>query len=254
MLAPPGRIERPGRGTAQWGRHRLAADSVEGLRTVGTFGTVDAKDLVGAFSSARRATAAVAELRKAGLLRVQRLRTGGRVVEAVTLTGAGKRLMERHVDPRQPDDEHAQLYRAGPVRRSQALHDTAVYRAVRLETRAIEARGGRVLRIRTEADLQRLAWRRIQGATAAGKPREDARVATATELGLALHDGRLAFPDARVEYTEAGSGQGVDRGLHLDVEVVTRDYRGPALRAKVTAGFRIYSMDTAGAVRVGNGQ
>lgn len=251
VSVPSGRVGCGARATARWGRHRLAPDSVEALRTTGTFGVVDGADLAGSFRSKQRARTAIAELRDAGLLRVERFHAGRRRVEAVTLTRAGKRLMERHVDPREPGDEHARTYRAGPARRAQALHDTAVYRAVRREAEAIEARGGRVLGIRTEADLQRLAWRRIDRAVRAGKCRQDAKAAAAAELGLGLHAGKLAFPDARVEYGEAAGAGGGDRCLHRDVEVVTRDYREPALRAKQAAGFRMHSMEPDGSLRAG---
>lgn len=102
-----------------------------------------------------------------------------------------------------------------------------------------------------EADLQRLAWRRIERAVRAGKSRRDAKAAAAAELGLGLLAGKLAFPDARVEYGEAARTGGADRCLHRDLEVVTRDYREPALRAKQAAGFRMHSMEPDGSLRAG---
>lgn len=241
-----GRVELAGRGTAQWGQHRLPADSVEALRLVGTFGTVDVGDLADMFRSARRLSGAVSELQQVGLLRVERFRRGRRVVDAATLTRAGKRLMERLVDPRQPGDEDAHTYCAGPARGTQVLHDTAVFRAARREARMIEAVGGRIRRIRTDEDLQRLAWRRFQSARRGGATRENARAAVAESLHLSVYDGKLTFPDVRIEYELAGPGGTSRTGRFVDVEVATPDYREPALRAKQAAGFRVYSMNSDG--------
>lgn len=241
-----GRVELAGRGTAQWGRHRLPADSVEALRLVGTFGTVDVGDLADMFRSARRLRGAVSELQQVGLLRVERFRRGRRVVDAATLTRAGKRLMERLVDPRQPGDEDAHTYRAGPARSTQVLHDTAVFRAARREARAIEAVGGRIRRIRTDQDLQRLAWRRFQSARRGGATRKNAQASVAESLHLSVYDGKLTFPDVRIEYDPAGPDGTATIGRFVDVEVATPDYRQRALRAKQAAGFRVYSMNSDG--------
>ncbi len=243
----PGRCERAAQGSSQWGRYRLAGYSVEALRLVGSFGTVDLVDLAGGFRSARQASRSIAELQRAGLLRVERFRRGRRLVDAATLTVAGKRLMERAVDPRGPGDEEAQSYRAGPARSTQVLHDTAVFRAARKEVEAIEVGGGRVRRIRTDDDLQRLAWRRIESAKRDGLTREDAQAVASRALRLSIRDGKLTFPDVRIEYQQiADDREPVWR--HLDVEIATPDYRGPALRAKQAAGFRLYMMNSDGSL------
>ena len=247
MSIRSGRVGRKGQGISQWGRYRLASDSVAALRLVGAFGTVDVADLAGAFHSARRARGSIAELQRAGLLRVERFRRGRRVVDAATLTRAGKRLMERSVDPRTLGDENVQSYRAGPARSAQVLHDTAVFRAARRETKAIEDAGGRVRRIRTDEDLQRLAWRRIESAKRRGAKREDAQAAASAALQLSIRNGKLTFPDVRIEFEQA-AGDGAAVCAYVDVEVATPDYRGPALRAKEAAGFRVYSMHSDGSL------
>lgn len=253
VRAAPGSVNQPGRGITQWGRHRLAADSVEALRIVGAYGTVSVGDLTDTFGSVRRMRAAVLGLRQAGLMRVERFRRGQRLIEAATLTRSAKRLLERSVDPRDPSDEDAQSYRAGPARRSQVLHDIAVYRAAHREAKAIEAAGGSVARIRTDDDLQRMAWRRMERDRRAGASRKQAQAAAAAHLRLTIHGGRLIFPDLRIEY-EPGSGNSGPGGReHLDVEVTTPDYREPALRAKSAAGFRVYALQPDGSLSSGTG-
>ena len=247
--AGPGRVERAGRGTARWGRYLLPADSVEALRSVGSFGAVEVADLAAVFESASRARRALRDLRRQRLLRVERFRRGCRVFNVASLTKAGRRLMERSVDPREPGDEEAQRYRAGPARSAQVLHDTAVYRAARREMAAIEARGGRVVLVRTDDDLRRLAWRRAQRARRAGASAEEARAAAAASLRLTVRDGNLTYPDIRIEYERTPATGVAAAAAFVDVEVSTPDYRGPALRAKAAAGFRIYRMGPDGALR-----
>ncbi len=248
MLGDPSAGTRPqaGRGMARWGRHRLAADSVNALRVTGIFGTVDYADAAELFCSERRARRSLQELERLGLSRIERFRRGQQVIEAVTLTRQGKRLLERAVDPRERADEEAQAYLAGPARSAQVLHDTAVYRAAREEMRRIEADGRLVRRIRTEQQLQRLAARSMRAAKRSGADNPAARSAAATALDLTVRDGKLSFPDARIEWEQAARGP--SGSGWVDVEVATQDYRQSSLRAKAAAGFCVYYMDANGNV------
>ena len=244
---PPGRVERAGRGIAQWGRYRLAADSVEALRVVGAFGVVEVGDLAATFESRARAKRALKDLEQNGVLRIERFRRGSRLIEAASLTRSGKRLMERMVDPREPGDELGQSYRAGPARSSQVVHDVAVYRAARREMQAIEASGARVCRIRTDDDLRSLVWRRVEEAKRTGSSSEDAHVIAAASLSLTVQDGKLTLPDVRIEYEwPVANGAGF-----VDLEVATPDYRQAGLRLKAAAGFRIYRMHADGSLATG---
>lgn len=244
----PGRVELSGRGTARWGCFRLPADSVEALRAVGSFGCVALDDLSPLFESAARARKELRDLRRKGLLRTERFRRGHRLVRVASLTAVGKRLMERVVDPRVSGDEHAQRYRAGPVRSAQVPHDLAVYRAARLETEAIQSRGGRVVLVRTDDDLRHLVARRANRARRAGASQRKAKAVAAASLGLTLRGKNVTYPDIRIEYECAAPSDGGSESGFIDVEVVTPDYRGPALRAKADAGFRIYRMGGDGSL------
>ncbi len=248
----PFRVQRAGRGTARWGRYLLASDSVEALRTVGSFGAVEVTDLAALFETATRARRALRRLQRKALLRVETFRRGQRVLDVASLTNAGKRLMERVVDPREPGDERAQRYRAGPARSAQVLHDTAVYRAARREMEAIETQGGRILAVRTDSDLCRLALRRAGRAKRPGASSKDVKAEVVASLGLIVRDDRLVYPDIRIEYERpTASGAAADVGF-VDVEVSTPDYRGPALQAKAAAGFRLYRMAADGGLCAGS--
>ena len=247
----PGRVEQAGRGMARWGRFQVPADSIEALRAAGSFGTVALEDLHSLFQTTRRAQRELRKLQQEGLLRVERYRRGDRLVKVASLSASGKRLMERHVDPRDPGDENAQRYRARPPRAAQVLHDVAVYRAARREMQAIQERGCRVVLVRTDDDLRQLvAWRAAR-ARRAGAGQRKARANAAASLGLTMLGNNVTYPDIRVEYERLDASDGPSRSGFVDVEVATLDYRGPALRAKAAAGFRIYRMDASGSLRTG---
>ena len=238
----PGRVERANRGTARWGRHVLAADSVEALRAVGAFGVAEVSDLAGMFETAARGRRGLRDLRDKGLLRLERFRQGASSTEVASLTATGKRLLERSIDPRDPGDEEAQRFRARPARRSQLMHDVSVFRSARLEIHDIESKGWRILRVLPDDDLKGLVCRRADKAVCAGAEPGSARAKAAESLDLTLHDGKVVYPDVRIEY-ERRSGGGSAGGVgYVDVEVSTPDYRGPALRAKAAAGFRMYHL------------
>lgn len=234
-----------GRALAQWGRHRLAADSVEALRTAGIFGTVEVADLTDLFDSAGRAKRSIHDLERAGLLRVERFQRGSRRIDAVSPTSRGRRLLERSIDPRDRGDEEPQAYLSGPARAAQVLHDTAVYRAARCEMRRIEAEGGQVRRVRTERQLRRIAMRRMDAGRRSGEDDREARAAAAGQLQLAINDGKLSFPDVRVEWERPSAG--AEAGF-VDIEVTTADYRRSSLSAKAVAGYQIYRMAADGRV------
>ena len=242
----PASKPRPGGGVARWGEYRLAADSVEALRVTGAFGTVGLRDLEELYTSPGRARRSVRELQAAGLLRIERFRRGQRSLRAVTLTRRGVRLLKLAIDPRDKHDVGAQAYLGGPARPSQVQHDVAVYRAAREETRRVEASGGRVRRVVTEGELQAQASRAMHEARSKGSGLQRARRLAAAKVDLRMVNGRLAFPDVRLE--TAGRDGCRDTARHIDVEVVTRDYRQASLRAKGSAGFVVYRAAADGSV------
>ena len=137
---------------------------------------------------------------------------------------------------------------SGAVRPAELAHDVAVYRAAGLAQARIEAAGGRVTRVRTDAELKGLVAARSERARR-GTSREAAdaaRLAAAETLGLPVVDGKVLVPDAQVEYVDAAGRTG-----RCNVEVASDHYRGRAIRAKARAGFALYasSARAASAVR-----
>jgi hypothetical protein len=115
------------------------------------------------------------------------------------------------------------------------VHDAAIYSMFLIEAERIERAGGRVTRVLLDYELKKRAYSPLaHGLSAlayAQRQREIAR-----ENGLEVVDGRLAFPDLRIEYE---TREGEERSI--DFELATRNYRAAHVRAKAKAGFKVYA-------------
>ena len=121
-------------------------------------------------------------------------------------------------------------------------HDVAIYRAARLEEAHFEERGARLRRVRTDAELKAEINSRSEAARAGGG-REAAnreRLKAAEELHLPVQDGKVQYPDAQLEYLEP---DGLTRG-HVNIEVVSGNYRAADIAAKAAAGFQMHGNGT----------
>ena len=117
-------------------------------------------------------------------------------------------------------------------------HDVAIYRAARLEQARFQQRGARLHRVRTDAELKGEINSRSEAARAGGG-REAAnreRLKAAEELHLPVQDGKVQYPDAQLEYLEP---DGLTRG-HVNIEVVSGNYRAADIAAKAAAGFQMH--------------
>ena len=106
----------------------------------------------------------------------------------------------------------------GLVKPAELSHDTAVYRAALGERARIEAEGGRVVRVRLDAELKSLVATATEKARAAGGDRaaETAKAAAAQELGLPMQDGHVMYPDAQLDIEDRdGMGGRGERGDRL---------------------------------------
>ena len=128
---------------------------------------------------------------------------------------------------------------SGPGRKGDLVHDTAIYRAVQQHRATIEKGGGRLARIRLDAELRGIVAKRSEEARVrAGRDAADlARRRAARELGLpVLETGQVLYPDAQVEY----QGEGGDIG-RVNIEIATEHYRSGDVAAKAGAGFAVHA-------------
>jgi DNA-binding PadR family transcriptional regulator len=145
---------------------------------------------------------------------------------------------ERGMDP----DQEIRFARARP---SEAAHDTSVYRACRREKGRLRERGATVRRIRLGNELKSAVARASESARQKdGKRAADAeRHRITRQLGLPVDDeGRVLYPDAQIEYTDADGRTG-----RVNIEAVSGNYREPAVRAKAAAGFALHANGPAAA-------
>ena len=133
----------------------------------------------------------------------------------------------------------AQRSWSGPGRKADLVHDAAIYRAVQEHQAVIRKDGGRVSRIRLDAELRSLVAKRSEEARVrAGRDAADlARRRTARELGLpVLESGQVLYPDAQVEYRDEGGDIG-----KVNIEIATEHYRSGDVAAKASAGFAVHA-------------
>ena len=68
-----------------------------------------------------------------------------------------------------------------------------------------------------------------------GKAADAARWKAAEELGLPIEEGRVIYPDAQLEYTDAEGRTG-----RVNVEVASEHYRSGSIVSKAAAGFEMH--------------
>lgn len=219
------------------------------LATVGAFRVVPLDDLRDERGIAPdRWHGDVERLRTAGLVRVVApLDRGGPRTTVVALTDRGRALLETH---RSADAGSRQAFYHGLVKPRELAHDAQLYRAYMRTAERLESQGARVHRVvldyELKRDYQRFLQERNRGQNGSdGKPSRspDEVRQWAEEHQLPVIDGRVQFPDFRVEH-EWPDGR---RELE-DVEVMTPHYRGAHAAGKARAGFTRFR---SGGSRVG---
>ncbi len=117
-------------------------------------------------------------------------------------------------------------------------HDVAIYRAARAEQARIEERGRTLRRIRTDAELKAAINSRSEAARQQGgrEAADRARFEAAEALHLPIRNGQVQYPDAQLEFLEP---DGLTQG-HVNIEVVSGNYRAADIAAKAAAGFRMH--------------
>ena len=136
----------------------------------------------------------------------------------------------------------------GLVKPAELSHDTAVYRAALDERARIEAEGGRVVRVRLDAELKSLVATATETARAAGGDRaaETAKAAAAQELGLPMKDGHVMYPDAQLDIEDSDG-----MGGRVNVEIASDHYHAAAIVAKAGAGFAMHGSSQSASRNIG---
>ena len=128
---------------------------------------------------------------------------------------------------------------SGMVKPAELSHDTAVYRAALDERARIEAEGGRVTRVRLDAELKQIVATATEKARAEGGDRaaHEAKLAAAQALGLHVVSttSRCCIPTP-----SSTSRTPMDVSGRVNVEIVSDHYHAAAIAAKAGAGFTLH--------------
>ena len=178
----------------------------------------------------------VTQMKQAGLIEEHEA-TGpqGNPFKVLTATERGKGAAHRAAVDAGLDPE--QRTWSGIVKPAELSHDTAVYRAALDERAPVEAEGGRVTRVRIDAELKAVVATATEKARAADGDRaaDDAKRAAAQELGLPMHDDHVMYPDAQLEIEDSEGRSG-----RVNVEIASDHYHAAAIAAKAGAGFAMH--------------
>jgi len=204
------------------GSYRLSDDELRTLQTVGTFRTVNTKDMP-ADHIKHLVSSSLAERKSVTGPDFQKL-------DVVVLSREGERVLT----DRQPLNDE-QRFHSGLVKLRELEHDAAIYPAFREAAEAIERAGGTVDRVVLDYEFKSVINSEMnRGGTVSGDAREERRAKLAAGLDLEIVDGKLPLPDCRIEYTDEHGER-----HHEDLEIVSKHYRGAHLAGKSSAGFTL---------------
>jgi hypothetical protein len=173
----------------------------------------------------------VRRLKQASLLTDKTIEVSRKkTLRVVTLTKRGHALLRK--TGRLPEE---QATYHGLVKPKEAHHDAALYRLYQQETARIERAGGRPVRVVLDYEVKRNLNREL-ARVLNREGGDEERQHIAERHGLQVVDGKIPLPDLRIEYENADLEQ-----RHIDLDLVTRDYRPGQVSEKARAGFALYS-------------
>lgn len=169
---------------------------------------------------------------------------------AVVLTDRGRDLLEQHRHDR--GDGHHQEFYAEVSRPRELSHDAQIYGAYRAEEARLLDQGAEISRVVLEQELKHdyqcfLQEHNRDRPDSDGRPDRDHKEIEdwARDHDLPYFDESVHFPDLRIEYELD------ERELHVDVEVLTDNYRGSHAASRARSGFSCYG---SGGGRGGGGR
>jgi hypothetical protein len=226
--------------------YSLRTSEIQTLTELGKFRVVSVEDLARfAYAGDReRLRNDLRNLTEQGL--VQRRGTSAFKKESrqvLTLTKQGERLIRRLGFV--PED---QAVYSGLVKPKEADHDSALFKLYQKAAAEIESKGGKVLRVQLDYELKEQLYRRLGRAKLRDKNEAfHLKNGFAQQLYLPVVNGKVSFPDLRIEY----ANQEMEIG-RVDLELATGHYHAGHLADKARAGFQIYARaeDVSGLRRV----
>jgi hypothetical protein len=218
----------------------LRGSEVDLLERVAQFRAVFTDDLKHDTGNAGRFRDDLRSLKQQELIEertVTRVRDG-KVADVVSVTRAGKALLDHHRDPQH---DLGQVYYAGWVKPAEVWHDASLFRMYREIEPELELEGGHVRRVVLDDELKARAYRALHEARKEQGTSDDARSTVAVVQGLHVEEDRFVFPDVRLEIEDS---DGTVRDI--DLELVTEHYHRGHVGGKAAAGFRMFGGSSSG--------
>jgi hypothetical protein len=213
--------------------YQLRDSQIHSMAEIGRFGVIAARDLATyAYGGDReRMERDLRHLRKHGLLTDKTVEISRQeMLRVATLTKTGKRLLRD--TGRVPEDQA--LYH-GLRKPREVRHDADLYRVYQKEAARIEQGGGRALRVVLDYELKKNLNRDLALLWPDRESRER-KNQIAEKHEFEVVNGKIPVPDMRIEYEDSESEL-----HHVDLELVTREYRPRAISEKATSGFSLYT-------------
>jgi DNA-binding PadR family transcriptional regulator len=205
------------------------------MRDIGTFRTVDARDLARFVYGGDEARLKydLESLRAQGLVEEKTVfRAHKSARKLVALTAEGQRLIRKASGL----PEEQRIYH-GFVKPKEFDHDADLYKVYQKAGEEIREKGGKPVRVRLDFELKESINRAKEAARYLTEgERRRLLTAVAEEHGLTIDGTTIHLPDIQVEY-ETREG-GVER---QNLELLSRNYREDGIRGKAAAGFKIYA-------------
>lgn len=234
--------------------YELRASEARILATVGTFRVVPARDLTGSRRALDPWNGDLRRLREAGLVRAVPHMVGRERTTLVTLTEAGRDLLEHNRSD--SGEREPQRFYAGIAKPRELVHDAHLYRAYARAAERIHRDGGDIQRVVLDYELKsqyqcflRDLNRDRRREERDSETREDAIAEWARSHHLPMDETHVQFPDVRIEYQRSDGRREVE-----DLEVVTPHYRGALAAAKARSGFVRFRISTNVGGRGGGGR
>jgi DNA-binding MarR family transcriptional regulator len=221
--------------------YQLRGSESRTLDTLGTFRVVLTRDLVADIytGDTRRFAQDLRSLQAQGLVARRTFASDrmGHSQAMLTLTDAGRDLLETHrASSRFSPDSGRPVY-AGWGKPRELVHDASLYRMFQLEAERIANAGGTIQRVVLDDELKRQLYGIVNAETQLSAASRQARlIELAHTFEVPVVDGHVQLPDVRIEY-ETPSGE----QARVDLELATDHYHAGHLAAKQRAGFTLYS-------------
>ncbi len=215
--------------------HSLRSSEIRAMSDIGKFRTVDVNDLeIFAYQgNDTRMAHDIRSLRSQGLIQERTIyRAHRRPRRILALTEEGQGILRKCGQV--PVEQR--LYH-GFMKPREIDHDTDLYRVYQKEAGEIQRQGGKLTKVRLDFELKAAVNRdRYVEGKLPERQRQAWLKSVSERHGLSIQGGTIQLPDMQIEYETVEGTR-----AKANIELVSENYRGDAIRSKAGAGFKVYA-------------